>query len=53
MVFIWRTLEAALNGVVLGQWPSLGAWLGSTFITALAFPIVAMCMAPLNRISRN
>ena len=53
MVFIWRTLEAALNGVLLGQWPSLGAWLGSTFITALAFPIVAMCMAPLNRISRN
>lgn len=52
MIAIWRGVEALADGLLLGLWPSFGVWFGSAVITALAFPLVAVCMAPLRRIAR-
>jgi rod shape-determining protein MreD len=48
-IFVWRGFEALAQGLLLGTWPGATMWFTSAFVSALAFPLVAIVLSPLRR----
>lgn len=49
IIFFWRFTEVVAQGLIMGIWPSLLIWLISVVLSSLAFPLVAILLAPLRR----
>lgn len=49
LMFCWRMFEIMAQGLMIGVWPSPMTWLVSVLLSALAFPLVAILLAPLRR----
>ncbi len=48
-IFVWRGFEALAQGLFIGTWPHAAMWFTSAFVSALAFPLVAIILSPLRR----
>jgi rod shape-determining protein MreD len=49
LIFIWRLLEFLAYGAWLGIWLPASVWLLSVVLSAFAFPVIALLLAPLRR----